>query len=382
MAQYALVNGEYTPVTRLGERATCHHQECGWEMFAKPGNGSVLPHWAHKPGSAHAWSTDSEMGEWHCEVQHLFAAHGAGTEIAIRSTDGTKNHKADIVCADGRIVEAQTRFLNPGDLTSRETTYGDMCWLYDARDSGKWFILNNPADPAQFTWGKPDRTFFLSTKPIYFDTGAGVWILERMHALHRKGNRGRVIYEGRRRKVADNLLSFVRAISSGATFGAPAAMTLIDPRKNNRGVRFRTLTDIEEWIAQDPACTYRTFVLDEAVERQAEEAETQRAAAAQGRHDAQQTRIERFTQAESERMSQLRRDRSLQAVPTPPTERPKLAPADHTDWARLAGLTCNCPPGCTDVKWGDGGICDPKCRPCRIMSGSTYTSPPRRKSAP
>jgi len=53
-----------------------------------------------------------------------------------------------------------------------------------------------------------------------------------------------------------------------------------------------------------------------------------------------------------------------------------------TDWSRLAGLTCTCPPGCTTGNtWGDGPRkCATDCKPCRLMAGQTYTKPNTKKA--
>jgi hypothetical protein len=389
MAQYALVDGELAPVAKLGQRAICWDPTCAWEMIARPGNGQVLPHWAHKPGSKHTYSSDTEKGEWHREVQHLFKSRGADLEVTMRSADGTRDHIADIVMADGRIVEAQTKFLSADNLTSREATYGDMCWVYDAHDFAKWFILGDGADPARFSWGKPDRAFMLHAKPIYFDTGDGIWHLEQMHARHRKGNKGRVVYEGRRRKVAADLLEFVDRVSSGAKFHAAARLTLIDPRKNNRGVKFRTLMDIDQWADENATCTYETFVIDEEAERAAVEAEQRRMAEMVAAYEREQERLRQITDQANARIGEIRRNnrfveerrqQQLATVVNIADRQPKvrtLPPAAETDWSKLAGMVCICRPGCTDVAWGDAGICHDNCRPCTTMRGTTYTRPSR-----
>jgi len=41
----------------------------------------------------------------------------------------------------------------------------------------------------------------------------------------------------------------------------------------------------------------------------------------------------------------------------------------------LAGLTCICPPNCTDTHWGDNGTCPADCKPCSIMAGIAYVKP-------
>lgn len=59
-----------------------------------------------------------------------------------------------------------------------------------------------------------------------------------------------------------------------------------------------------------------------------------------------------------------------------------MIPPDPGGWEKLAGLTCDCPPGCTigDV-WGDGPrACLPTCRPCTIMAGQPYVKKKRTKA--
>lgn len=52
-----------------------------------------------------------------------------------------------------------------------------------------------------------------------------------------------------------------------------------------------------------------------------------------------------------------------------------------TDWTRLAGMRCTCPPKCTDVRWGDGPrACNPECQPCRLMAGELYEKPDKKKT--
>jgi hypothetical protein len=254
MAQYALVEGALTPVSGLGGRAYCHDPRCNWEMVAKPGNGTIVPHWAHKKGSKHALG-NGEKGEWHQEVQSLFRLAGAQTEVEMPSADGIRQHRADVVCANGRIIEAQTTFLEPVELASREATYGTVAWLYDAHDTHKWFIINNPNDPARFDWGKPNRRFMSHTKPVFFDTPDGVWQLERMSIRHEKGRKGRPIYEGVRRRVADDLLDFVTKVTEGKPFGSPPVLAAVDVAKK-RGTKFRTVQPVDEWLAANPGCEY------------------------------------------------------------------------------------------------------------------------------
>jgi hypothetical protein len=178
--------------------------------------------------------------------------------------------------------------------------------------------------------------------------------------------------------------------------------------------------DVDEWAERNEHCTYETFVLDEEAERQAEEAEAAALAEKMARYEAEQARIVRLQQEASDRARGAEGRRALMRAQWDAgaserreaeqtrlraeyeqanriSERAAAAKRDDerrsdlarrqtdlsaTDWDRLAGLVCTCRIGCTDVHWGDAGICDPECRPCRIMSGVTYTNPrTSRKSA-
>lgn len=228
-------------------------------MVAKPGNGVVIPHWAHKPGSSHVFDGNGEKGEWHQEVQNLFALRGAATEVPMPSADGQRNHFADVVLTDGRIVEAQTHFLEIEQLTSREQTYGDMAWIYNAHDSHAWFIVDTTQTAFRFQFGpgKADRRFLSHNKPVYFDTGDAIWRLDSVTRRHVKGGHGRTIWEGTRTKVAEGLLEFVEAISNGQAFDVAPRMPDIDPRKSTSGTKLNVLQELDEWIALHPTCDYQ-----------------------------------------------------------------------------------------------------------------------------
>lgn len=377
MAQYALVNGVLAPVSGLGGRGNCHDPLCGWDMIAKPGNGTTVPHWAHKPGSKHALG-NGEKGEWHQEVQNLFRLAGAATEVEMPSHDGTRQHRADVVCANGRIIEAQTLFLEPGELASREATYGTMAWLYDAHDTHKWFVINDPNDPARFDWGKPNRRFMAHTKPVFFDTPDGVWQLERMSIRHEKGRKGRPIYEGVRRLVAADLLDFVTKVTDGKQFGPPPVLAAVDVKKK-RGTKFRTVQPVDEWLAANPGCDY----VPEQVPEVAPPPPTPTIAQVQAAEVAAAARRQSYmTELEERRAAEIRQHNNRVALASQPIAQPlkPQPPAAETDWSLLAGMCCDCASGCTDVRWGDGGTCKPTCQPCQLMRGTTYTSP-RRKAA-
>ena len=379
MALYALVDGELSSVKPGLTRARCHDERCRWLMYAQHGHGKNQPHWSHFPDSPCAkYPQDGEKGEWHREVQSLFKMRGAADEVHMRSADDQRDHRADVVLPDGRIVEAQTKFLSTDEYASREATYGDMCWLYNAQDYAAWFQAED-GDPARFIWGKPDRRFLTHRKPVFFDCHEqGIWKLERLTLQYRKGHRGRPIYEGLRRKVADELIEFVDLVMSGKRFGDPPQMPSIDPKKSNRGTRLRELPTAEKWAEENPTCFYEPKVdpvVDVVSPREwaAGLAERSQHAEAEARQ-----RLAALGLPTSPDTSWM--DRPAPVETEPPTERTTPLPiAEETDWSALAGLTCRCPQGCTNERWGDGGTCSAGCGPCRIMAGTTYTKPNRKR---
>lgn len=64
------------------------------------------------------------------------------------------------------------------------------------------------------------------------------------------------------------------------------------------------------------------------------------------------------------------------STPSEPYHPPKRNPLDPW-WDRFAGLTCTCPPGCTERRWGDAGTCARSCEPCRLMAGHPYVAKPK-----
>lgn len=253
MAAYALHDGQLIPATLSGLRGTCHDKNCGWEMISKPGQGKVQPHWAHRPGSTHVWGT-GEKGEWHREVQNLFHLQGAQNEVKMTAADGTRDHFADVVCANGMIVEAQTYYLPESETESREATYNPMIWLYDDQTKPAWFNLDETRS-GRFRWGKPNRRFFAHVRPVFVDTPGGVWQIDSLHPVDGRGGRQR--YEGVRTRVAFNLLEFVTKITAGETFGPAPRLSAIDARESSQGTKALRVLSEAQWLADNPNCHYQ-----------------------------------------------------------------------------------------------------------------------------
>jgi len=78
-----------------GARSTC--PGCGGELVAKCGR-IVTWHWAHLAADCDPWSEPES--EWHRRWKFWFLSH-PGVRVEVPMAE----HRADVVLADGRIVE-------------------------------------------------------------------------------------------------------------------------------------------------------------------------------------------------------------------------------------------------------------------------------------
>ena len=107
-----------------GRFATCPH--CRGHVGSKCGP-LVSWHWAHVSGAeCDPWSEGET--EWHKWWKS--AAPIERREVSIGS------HRADVIAGDGAVCELQHSPIAYGDARMRESFYGDMRWLFDARDKG------------------------------------------------------------------------------------------------------------------------------------------------------------------------------------------------------------------------------------------------------
>jgi competence protein CoiA len=120
--KYALVDG----VRREAEPGLSGEcQLYGHPMVAKCGPDRVW-HWAHR----HTQDCDrwwKNEGEWHLGWKNQFPEEWQ--EIPLHAPDG-KSHYADVVTAQGNILEFQYSFLNPAERRARNHFYGDgLIWI-------------------------------------------------------------------------------------------------------------------------------------------------------------------------------------------------------------------------------------------------------------
>lgn len=215
MAALALVDGVPKLATETGLRGTCIGIECGAPMISKVGT-VVRGHWAHVANTSCDLDDTGEKG-WHLTWRTLFYLRGAQTEIVMG------RHRADIVLPDGRVIEFQTTFLPPADVASRETTFGEMAWIYlvtSEISEGHIAAEQMGLDGSfKFTWSTTRRSMLSHRRPVfwhwYSDRLEEIWQIESFT------DAGDGTWTSRARIVAGDWEEFSRRIIEGEPFGEP-----------------------------------------------------------------------------------------------------------------------------------------------------------------
>jgi competence protein CoiA len=132
---------------------------CGSACVPKCGE-IVIWHWAHVArGDCDPWSEPETY--WHALWQESVPKDRQ--EIVIG------NHRADVVTADGFIVELQHSGISPAEIREREDFYGQMIWLFDATACQ---ISVRPKDGyVTFRWMHPRKSLATCRKPVWLDIG-------------------------------------------------------------------------------------------------------------------------------------------------------------------------------------------------------------------
>jgi hypothetical protein len=99
-------------------------------------------------------------------------------------------HRADIVTADGTVVELQHSSLSLPEVREREAFYGRMTWLVDCTDLGERFSLRRKADHVTFRWRWCRKWLLHTTKPVLLDLPQGVLRVRKMHGPERAAGWG------------------------------------------------------------------------------------------------------------------------------------------------------------------------------------------------
>ena len=173
---YALVNGEKVQASP-GLRGTC--PDCKGLMIAKC--GTVMPHhWAHQSlADCDSWYEGETA--WHLSWKARFPM--ACSEVSI-TKDGVR-HRADVQFPEGCVLEIQHSSISPEDIQAREAFYGDMCWLFDAREAyreGRLYLNKERPGYNTYRWKFPKRTITACKKPVFLQvTDDLIWSLITIH---------------------------------------------------------------------------------------------------------------------------------------------------------------------------------------------------------
>lgn len=129
--------------------------------------------------------------------------------------------EADVVTPDDTVVELQYGSLARIHIVQRERIYGDMVWLFDARQahhSGRLrFRFTAPDQPhVNFKWRSPRATLDACHRPVYLDLGESDQADAR-HLVLRINRR----YPGRGQLLGSGFLHTAQAFHNWMAHGIP-----------------------------------------------------------------------------------------------------------------------------------------------------------------
>lgn len=155
--QWAIVAGERFEANPILKGVTAKCPCCDSEV--RPKCGSIVEwHWAHKERDCDPWSEPES--QWHRDWKDSFPS--SWNEVIIG------NHRADIK-AGNLVIELQNSLISPQTIQDRESFYGNMIWIVNASDFA--LSIREQDDYVSFRWKWPRKSWWNSTRPIYFDLG-------------------------------------------------------------------------------------------------------------------------------------------------------------------------------------------------------------------
>lgn len=175
--QYATVNGSRASATPEGRG---HCPLCQGEVIARCGAINVW-HWAHASrADCDTWSEGES--EWHRAWKDRFPRQWR--EFTMYP------HRADVK-APRLVIELQASSISVDEIAAREAFYEQMIWLINARnfklnirDCG-WYVT--------FRWKFPRKTWWHSSKPLFFDLGDRLLQITNIHANIPCGGSGKFV---------------------------------------------------------------------------------------------------------------------------------------------------------------------------------------------
>ena len=138
-------------------------------------------HWAHLSRSdCDTWSEGE--GEWHLAWKRQFPLPWREFVVG--------DHRADIKSPQG-IIELQSSGISVTEVGERETHYGEMVWLVDAREFN--LRIRNHVSYVTFRWKYPHKTWWYAQRPLFFDIGGRLIEVRRIYRDVPCGGSGRFL---------------------------------------------------------------------------------------------------------------------------------------------------------------------------------------------
>ena len=180
---YALDKNGLKILAERGVEGRC--PTCKEKLIAKCGR-IMAHHWAHPGEDCDPWHEPET--DWHRYWKSLVPSEC----VEFTFEKNGKQHRADIITREGKVIELQHSSIIVDDIEEREKFYGeDMIWLFDAREccaepqyhdtgfGGK--ILTNPNEfrlrlqPKNnyhlFRWYHPRKSIAYAKAKRYLDVG-------------------------------------------------------------------------------------------------------------------------------------------------------------------------------------------------------------------
>lgn len=140
---------------------------CGGAVRAKCGVINEW-HWAHMDTQeCDPWSEPES--EWHRDWKRFVPSHQ--TEVTIEKYG--RRHRADIEATDGTVIELQHSSISPEEIYERELFYGNMLWIFDARDvwTAERFELEDYKTYFKYCWKYARKHIAYAEAPRYLHFG-------------------------------------------------------------------------------------------------------------------------------------------------------------------------------------------------------------------
>lgn len=162
--------GEKVRPTATGQTATCDY--CGSKVISKCGSFNIY-HWAHAPFSECDSWRETKITEWHLKIQNALEYNKAKLEVTIEKN--TERHRADAVLPDGTVIEVQTSPISLEEIKERERFYGNMIWIFDARETYEQdrFQITEEENYLKFRWKHPKKSIFYTSRPTFLHLEMG-----------------------------------------------------------------------------------------------------------------------------------------------------------------------------------------------------------------